>query len=247
MATDAQQAFMINEQAVKAFGWAKPEDAIGKKLHTGFGRDGEIVGVYKDFHYRSLQSPIEPLVMAVNTDRLSNISLKVQTTDLPATMAFIEKRWQALFPSHPFEYFFLDEEFDKQYAADEKIGRTFLVFTSIAIMVACLGLFGLATFTAEQRTKEIGVRKVLGASVPNIVLLLSRDFTKLVIIAFLIATPVSYVLIGKWLENFASRINVGWQTFLMAGLAVLVIALLTVSYQSIKAALANPVKSLRNE
>jgi putative ABC transport system permease protein len=247
MATDAKQAFMINEQAVKAFGWAKPEDAIGKKLHTGFGRDGEIVGVYKDFHYRSLQSPIEPLVMAVNTDRLSNISLKVQTTDLPATMAFIEKRWQALFPSHPFEYFFLDEEFDKQYAADEKIGRTFLVFTSIAIMVACLGLFGLATFTAEQRTKEIGVRKVLGASVPNIVLLLSRDFTKLVIIAFLIATPVSYVLIGKWLENFASRINVGWQTFLMAGLAVLVIALLTVSYQSIKAALANPVKSLRNE
>lgn len=246
-ATDAEKAFMINEKAVKAFGWSSPEEAIGKKLDTGFGRDGEIIGVYKDFHYRSLQAPVEPLIMAVNKERLNHISLKVQTKDLASTMTFVENKWQALFPSHPFEYFFLDEEFDKQYASDEKIGRTFLVFTSIAICVACLGLFGLATFTAEQRTKEIGVRKVLGASVPNIVLLLSRDFTKLVIVAFLIATPVSYLMIIKWLENFASRIDIGWGTFIIAGTAVLLIALLTVSYQSIKAALANPVKSLRNE
>lgn len=247
ISTDAQTAFMINETAVKAFGWASPEEAIGKKLNTGFGRDGEIIGVYKDFHYRSLQSPIEPLVMAVNTGRLSNISLKIQTKDVASTMAFVENKWQELFPNHPFEYFFLDEEFNKQYAADEKIGRTFLAFTSIAICVACLGLFGLATFTAEQRTKEIGVRKVLGATVPNIVLLLSKDFTKLVIIAFMIATPVSYLLISRWLENFASRISIGWEIFIIAGAAVLLIALLTVSYQSIKAALANPVKSLRNE
>lgn len=247
IATDAENVFMINEKAVKAFGWASPEEAIGKRLHAGFGRDGEIIGVYKDFHYRSLQAPVEPLVMAVNTDRLRHISLKVQTKDLASTMAFVENKWKELFPNHPFEYFFLDEEFNKQYAADEKIGRTFLVFTSIAICVACLGLFGLATFTAEQRTKEIGVRKVLGASVPNIVLLLSKDFTRLVFIAFLIATPLSYVLIGKWLENFASRISIGWEAFIIAGAGVLLIALLTVSYQSIKAALANPVKSLRNE
>jgi putative ABC transport system permease protein len=162
-------------------------------------------------------------------------------------VTFIESKWKELFPNHPFEYFFLDEEFNKQYAADEKIGRTFLVFTGIAIGVACLGLFGLATFTAQQRTKEIGVRKVLGASVPTIVLLLSREFTKLVIIAFLIATPLSYVLIGKWLENFASRIGISWDIFIIAGVGVLLIALLTVSYQSIKAALANPVKSLRSE
>ncbi|WP_197901553.1 FtsX-like permease family protein [Rhodocytophaga rosea] len=245
--TDAENAFMINETALKAFGWVLPEEAIGKKLGAGFGRNGEIIGVYKDFHYRSLQAPIEPLIMAVNVDRLNHISLKVQTKDLPATMAFVEKKWQELFPNHPYEYFFLDEEFNKQYAADEKIGRTFLVFTSIAICVACLGLFGLATFTAEQRTKEIGVRKVLGASASNIVLLLSTDFTKLVLIAFLIATPVSYVLINKWLENFASRIEVGWDAFIIAGILVFIIALLTVSYQSLKAALMNPVKSLRNE
>jgi putative ABC transport system permease protein len=125
IATDAENVFMINEKAVKAFGWASPEEAIGKRLHAGFGRDGEIIGVYKDFHYRSLQAPVEPLVMAVNTDRLRHISLKVQTKDLASTMAFIESKWKELFPNHPFEYFFLDEEFDKQYAADEKIGRTF--------------------------------------------------------------------------------------------------------------------------
>jgi putative ABC transport system permease protein len=247
IATDAQKVFMINEKAVKAFGWASPEEAIGKKLKTGFGRNGEIIGVYKDFHYRSLQAPVEPLVMAVNVDRFNHISLKVQTKELAHTVTFIESKWKELFPNHPFEYFFLDEEFNKQYAADEKIGRTFLVFTGIAIGVACLGLFGLATFTAQQRTKEIGVRKVLGASVPTIVLLLSREFTKLVIIAFLIATPLSYVLIGKWLENFASRIGISWDIFIIAGAGVLLIALLTVSYQSIKAALANPVKSLRSE
>jgi putative ABC transport system permease protein len=185
--------------------------------------------------------------MAVNADRFNHISLKVQTKELAHTVTFIESKWKELFPNHPFEYFFLDEEFNKQYAADEKIGRTFLVFTGIAIGVACLGLFGLATFTAQQRTKEIGVRKVLGASVPTIVLLLSREFTKLVIIAFLIATPLSYVLIGKWLENFASRIGISWDIFIIAGVGVLLIALLTVSYQSIKAALANPVKSLRSE
>ncbi|MDQ4139821.1 MAG: ABC transporter permease [Bacteroidota bacterium] len=245
--TDKETAFLINEKAVSAFGWATPEEAIGKKLAAGFGRDGEIIGVYKDFHYRSLQAPIEPLVLAVVPWRLNTISLRLNTKDLPATMAFVQKKWQELFPQNPYEYSFLDEEFNKQYQADEKIGRTFLVFTGIAIFIACLGLFGLATFIAQQRTKEIGVRKVLGASVANIVSLVSKDFVKLVLVSFVIATPLSYVLIQKWLENFASRIAVGWEVFAVAGLALLAIALLTVSYQSIKAALANPVKSLRTE
>ena len=203
--------------------------------------------MYKDFHYRSLQAPIEPLVLANVPWRLNTISLRLNTKDLPATMAFIQQKWQELFPQNPFEYTFLDQEFNKQYRADEKIGRTFLVFTSIAIFIACLGLFGLATFVAQQRTKEIGVRKVLGASVTSIVSLVSKDFVKLVLISFVIATPLSYMLISKWLENFASRISIGWLTFVIAGMALLVIALLTVSYQSIKAALANPVKSLRSQ
>jgi putative ABC transport system permease protein len=245
--TDKESAFLINEKAVAAFGWATPEEAIGKKLEAGFGRDGEIIGVYKDFHYRSLQAPIEPLVVATVPWRLNTISLRLNTKDLPATMAFVQQKWQELFPQNPYEYSFLDEEFNKQYRADEKIGRTFLVFTGIAIFIACLGLFGLATFVAQQRTKEIGVRKVLGASVTSIVGLVSKDFVKLVVVSFVIATPLSYVLISKWLENFASRISIGWLTFIIAGMALLVIALLTVSYQSIKAAVANPVKSLRSE
>lgn len=245
--TDKESAFLINEKAVTAFGWSTPEEAIGKKLAAGFGGEGEIIGVYKDFHYRSLQAPIEPLVMAVVPWRLNTISLRLSTKDLSATMAFVQQKWQELFPQNPYEYTFLDEEFNKQYRADEKIGRTFLVFTGIAIFIACLGLFGLATFVAQQRTKEIGVRKVLGASVASIVSLMSKDFIKPVIISFVIATPLSYVLISKWMDNFASRIAIGWVTFALAGLALLVIALLTVSYQSIKAALANPVKSLRSE
>jgi len=245
--TDAKAAFMINEKAVKAFGWATPEEAIGKKLDAGFGREGEITGVYKDFHYQSLQLPIDPLVLAIKPDDFSHLNLRLNTKDLPATMAFVQTKWQELFPNNPYEYFFLDSEFNRQYEADEKTGRTFLVFTSIAICIACLGLFGLATFVARQRTKEIGVRKVLGASVTSIVGLLSKDFVKLILISFVIATPAAYLLIDKWLENFATRISIGWLTFVIAGSAILVIALVTVSFQAIKAALANPVISLRSE
>jgi putative ABC transport system permease protein len=245
--TDAESSFLINEKAVKAFGWASPEEAIGKKLDAGFGREGEIIGVYKDFHYRSLEAPIEPLVLAIQPWRFRYLSLRLNTKNLPETMAFVQQKWQELFPQIPYEYSFLDEEFNRQYRTDEKIGRTFLVFTCIAICIACLGLFGLATFVARQRTKEIGVRKVLGASIANIVGLLSKDFVKLVIISLVIATPASYLLIDKWLNNFASRISIGWITFAIAGITILVIALLTVSFQAIKAAIANPVKSLRTE
>jgi putative ABC transport system permease protein len=244
--TDATSAFLINEKAVKAFGWSSPEVAIGKKLDTGFGRKGTIVGVYKDFHYRALQAPIEPLVMAINEGQLNTISLRLKTKDLSTTISFVQNKWQELFPNNPYEYSFLDQQFDHQYKADENTGRTFLVFTCIAICIACLGLFGLATFVAHQRTKEIGVRKVLGASVAGVVALLSKDFVKLVVIAFLIAGPASYLLVSNWLDNFATRISIDWQTFAIAGIVILSITLITVSFQSIKSALADPVKSLRN-
>lgn len=245
--TDAESAFLINEKAVKALGWATSEEAIGKKLKAGFGREGEIIGVYKDFHYRSLQAPIEPLALAIVPWRFSYISLKMNTKELSSTMAFVEKKWHELFPRNPYEYSFLDEEFNKQYIADENTGRTFLAFTGIAIFIACMGLFGLATFTAKQRTKEIGIRKALGASVASVVVLLSKDFIRLVIIAIVIATPVAWYAMDRWLEGFAYRIEIGWWMFALAGLLAIVIALLTVSFQSVKAALMNPVKSLRSE
>jgi putative ABC transport system permease protein len=244
--TDATSAFIINEKAVKAFGWSSPEVAIGKTLATGFGRKGTIVGVYKDFHYRALQAPIEPLVMAINEGQFHNISLRLKTEDVSTTLSFVRNKWQELFPNTPYEYSFLDQQFDQQYKSDENTGRTFLVFTCIAICIACLGLFGLSTFVAQQRTKEIGVRKVLGASVAAIAALLSKDFVKLVVVAFLIAVPASYILINNWLESFATRIAIDWQIFAIAGIAILAITLITISFQSIKSALADPVKSLRN-
>lgn len=248
MQTDIENGFMINEKAVEAFGWASAEEAIGKKMNAGFGREGgEIIGVYKDFHYKSLQTQIEPLVMAIVPWRFNYISLKINTSELPATMAFVESKWNELFPGSPYEYSFLDEEFDRQYAADERIGRTFLVFTGIAIFIACMGLFGLATFIAQQRTKEIGIRKVLGASVSSIVGMLSGDIVKLVVVSTLIATPLAYLAVRKWLENFAFHIEIGWITFAIAGLTILTIALLTVSSQAIRTALINPVRSLKSE
>lgn len=245
--TDAGSAFLVNEKVVSAFGWATPEEAIGKKLSAGFGREGVIMGVYKDFHYRSLQTPIEPLILAIVPWRFHYISLKLNTAELPATMAFVEKQWQELFPENPFDYSFLDEEFDRQYTADERMSKTVLVFTGIAIFIACLGLFGLATFVAQQRTKEIGIRKVMGASVPGLVKLLSKDFVRLVLFALLIASPISWWVMHQWLQDFAYRIDIEWWMFAVAGLMVVAIALATVSFQSIKAALANPVDSLRNE
>jgi putative ABC transport system permease protein len=245
--TDAESAFLINEKAVYAFGWASPEEAIGKKMGAGFGRDGEIIGVYKDFHYRSLHAPIEPLVLAIVPWRFNHISLRLHTTELSSAMAFVEQKWHKLFPQNPYEYSFLDEEFNKQYVTDERMGRTFLVFTGIAIFIACLGLFGLATFIARQRTKEIGIRKVLGASVAGIVGLLSKDFVKLVLIAILVATPIAWWATSMWLEDFAYRTNIQWWVFIVSGLSAVIIALFAVGWQAIRAAIADPVKSLREE
>ncbi len=248
MKTDFMGAFLINEAAVKAFGWNRPEDALGKRLQTGYGgRVNPIIGITKDFHYRGLQSDVEPLVMEFLPWSFRYITLSIDITDLKETLAFVGSQWKSVFPGYPYEHFFLDTDFDRQYRADEQIGRIFGAFTFLGLFVACLGLLGLASFTAESRTKEIGIRKVLGASVGGIVIMLSKQFTKWVLVANCIAWPVAYYFMNRWLNNFAYRIDIGIWTFVLSGALALVIAFLTISYQSIKAAVANPVESLRYE
>jgi putative ABC transport system permease protein len=248
MKTDLMGAFIINEAAVRAFGWSNPEKALGKRLRTGYGaRVNPIIGVTTNLHYRGLQSEVEPLVMEFMLQNFRFITLSIDITDLKETLAFVESRWKAGFSGYPFERFFLDADFDQQYRAEEQAGSVFGIFTLLGLVIACLGLLGLASFTAESRTKEIGIRKVLGASVGGIVLMLSRQFTKWVLLANCIAWPVSYYIMLRWLKNFAYRTNIGIWPFVLSGAFALLIAYLTVSYQSIKAAIANPVKSLRYE
>jgi len=248
MKTDLMGVFLINEAAVKAFGWSRPEEALGKRLQTGHGgRVNPIIGVTKNFHYRGLQSEVEPLVMEFLPWSFRYITLSIDISNLNETLAFVKSQWKALWPGHPFEHFFLDTDFDRQYRADEQIGNVFGIFTFLGLFIACLGLLGLASFTAESRTKEIGIRKVLGASVGGIVLMLSKQFTKWVVLANFIAWPVAYYFMDRWLKNFAYRIDIGIWTFVLSAVLVLLIAIMTVSYQSIKAAVANPVDSLRYE
>jgi putative ABC transport system permease protein len=246
--TDFMGAFLINEAAVKAFGWSSPEEALGKRLKTGQGgRVNPIIGVTKNFHYRGLQSEVEPLVMEFLPWTLRYVTLSIDITNLNDTLTFVRSQWKALWPSHPFEHFFLDTDFDRQYRVDEQAGSVFGIFTLLGLVIACLGLLGLASFTAESRTKEIGIRKVLGASVGGIALMLSRQFTKWVLLANCIAWPVAYYIMFRWLKNFAYRTSIGIWPFVLSGAFALLIAFLTISYQSIKAAIANPVKSLRYE
>jgi putative ABC transport system permease protein len=246
--TDIGGAFLVNEAAVKAFGWSSPEEALGKRLQTGYGgRINPIVGVTKNFHYRGLQNEVESLIMEYYPERFRYLTLSIDISKLKEILVFVEFQWKSIFSSNPFESFFLDADFDRQYRADEQVGRIFGIFTLLGLFIACLGLLGLASFTAESRTKEIGIRKVCGASVAGIVLMLSKQFTKWVLLANGIAWPVAYFAMNKWLQNFPYRINIDIVTFLLSGLLVLAIALLTVSFQSFKAALANPVDSLRYE
>jgi len=248
ISTDFMGAFLINEAAVKAFGWTSPEEALGKRLQTGHGgRVNPIIGVTEDFHYRGLQSEIEPLVMEFLPWTFRYLTLSIEISNLKEIMTFVESQWRALFPANPFESFFLDTDFDRQYTSDEQLGRIFSLFTAMGLFIACLGLLGLASFTAESRTKEIGIRKVLGASVPGIVVMLSKQFGKWVLISNAIAWPLAYYFMHRWLQNFAYSTNIDFLTFLFSGLLVLFLALLTASYQSVRAALTHPADSLRYE
>lgn len=245
-ATDSTQAMVINESAVKLLGYSKPEDAIGARFKQ-WGREGKIIGVVKDFHFKSLQQNIRPLTMRLDPGETNLIAVKIASGDVSKTLADIKKTWQTFVPDEPIEYYFLDEFFDRQYRSEERFGKLFLNFAALAIFISCLGLLGLAAYSTVQRRREIGIRKIIGASVPGIVNLLSKEFIILVGIAFLIASPLAWYGMHKWLQDFAYRIDIEWWVFALAGISALGIALITVSFQAIKAAMANPVKSLRTE
>ncbi len=238
---------ILNETAARELGWSKA--AVGhtiKSTNDGGQQTYHVIGVVQDFNFKSLHERIGPLMMTLG-DNSGAILVKVETRDIPALLQSVEKQWAALAVDAPIAYSFLEENFNATYRAEQKTGKILGLFAGLTIFVACLGLFGLATFTAEQRTKEIGVRKVLGASVSGIVALLSRDFLKLVAISILIASPIAWYAMNSWLQDFAYKIDISWWVFALAGLLAVGIALLTVSFQSVRAALRNPVESLRSE
>lgn len=241
-------SFLINESAVKVLGFKSNDEAIGKPFGYGF-RNGQVVGVFNDFHFESMHQKIVPLVMLIpkNPNGYGRISIKVSGNNIPGALSHIESVWKKFLPETPFEYTFLDENFDMLYRSEEKEKTIFGIFSSIAIFIACLGLFGLSAFAISQRIKEIGIRKVLGANTGTIVSLLSKDFLKLVLIAAIFAFPVAWYAMNNWLQDFAYRIGIPWWVFIAAGIVAALIALATISFQAIKAALANPVKSLRTE
>lgn len=256
--SDERRAIIVNQALVDHFGWENP---IGQRLPGPEFDDHEVIGVVENFHYESLHTSINPLALAINAEMLfsginnmmlSNspsprFSFKLNTNDLSSTMASIQNVWETVAAGTPFNYTFIDQSLDAQYRQEQRLSEIVTTGSVFAIVIACLGLFGLASLMVIRRTKEIGVRKVLGASSSSIVLLVNKEFTKLVLIAFLIAIPVAWYFMSGWLENFAYRIDIGLGIILLAGISALVVAWLTVSYQSIKATLVNPVESLRSE
>ncbi len=233
---------LLNEEAVKQMGLDSP---VGKWLDHG--ERGEIIGVVKNYHFMPFSYEIQPLMLLYNPQNFRYAMIRISGMNIPQTLGSIEKVWNKFAPEYPFEYNFLNEDFEKIYKNEMRMGEVFRYFTFLAVFISCLGLFGLASFMAEQRTKEIGIRKILGASVSGITILLSKEFTKWVVVANAIAWPVAYFAMNKWLQGYAYRVNISLLTFALAGVLALIISILTVSYQAIRAALANPVESLRYE
>jgi len=227
-----------------------PNDAVGKNIY--YSPDGanpqplQVIGVVKNFHFESLRQIVGPLCFRLKKS-IGAVSFKVNTKDIKSLVSQVENQWKSMAPTMPFSYRFLDDSFDQMYRVEQRMGKLALAFSFLAILVACLGLFGLATYAAEQRTKEIGIRKVLGASVKGIVEMLSMDFIKLVAISALISFPIAWWAMHQWLMNFAFRVDIHWWVFLIAAVVALLIALATISFQAVKAAMMNPVKSLRTE
>jgi putative ABC transport system permease protein len=243
---DEKESFLINETAVKAFGWKTSKEAIGKRINWGGVKQGSVVGVVKDFNYTSLHEEIKPLILHP-FPFVYSMTMRVKSNDLPATIAGLEKQWKVIFPEVPFQYSFMQDDFEHMYKSEQKLASVLGVFTSLSIFVACLGLFGLAAYSLKQRVKEIGIRKILGATLPGIISLLSKDFIKLVLLALVIASPIAWYASNKWLQDFAYKINVSPVTFALAGILIFLITLATVAGQALKTASANPVKSLRTE
>jgi hypothetical protein len=251
--SDTIKEFVINETCAKMLGYKNPADAVGKFLEWDGSNITPIAGVVADYNSEPLYKPVAPCVLTTHTRLVAGcISVKLPTSgrgtnEFKMTMAQIEMRWKKVYPNERFEYSFFDEDIARFYEKEEKTAQTINIAMVVAIFISCMGLFGLVTFIAQQRTKEIGIRKVLGASVSGIVSMLSKDFLKLVVVSFAIASPVAWYFMHQWLQGFAYRANISWWIFILAGLGAIFIAMLTVSYQAIKAALANPVKSLRTE
>ncbi|MDB5013142.1 MAG: transporter permease, partial [Daejeonella sp.] len=246
--TDVRTAMLINETAVKRLGFSNPKEALGKRFSQGTkGGEGIIIGVIKDFHFHTMVEKIQPLTLRISPGFFTYLTLSISSNNVQETVQSIEKSWSNLAPGLPLSYFFADEAYDAQYQSEERFGKLFLCFSTLAIIISCLGLLGLAAFTTVQRTKEIGIRKVLGASVRSITGLLSKDFIKLVCLAILIASPIAWFTVNHWLEGFAYRIDISWWVFLLAGMLAILIAFIAISFQTVKAAIVNPVKSLKSE
>jgi putative ABC transport system permease protein len=245
-ATDSTRAMIINESAAKDLGYANPHDAIGRRFKS-FGREGRIVGVMKDFNYYSLHDAISPLGMLISPLDAQLLSVHVNTAGLPATIARIEAAWKKIMPGRPLNYYFEDEFFNRQYQDENRFGRLFVNFSVLAILISCLGLLGLASYSTLQRTKEIGIRKVLGASVTAIVRLLSGEFLRLVVLAMLVAIPLCWFFMHRWLADYYYRISFPWWLLVLAGGLAILITFLTIGFQTIRAALANPAKVLKTE
>jgi putative ABC transport system permease protein len=244
-----QAAVIINRAAARRFGWQEP---LGRQIsfrqddNLKTFTDRTVIGVVEDFHFESLHSPIGPLVMFLGESQ-RRISFRIRARQTAVALAELKRQWQRFAPGQPFEYSFMDERFAEMYRSEQRLGTIFSIFAGLAIFVACLGLLALASFMAERRTKEIGIRKVLGASVAEMMFLLSREFVKWVVIAALAAWPLAYYVMNRWLQGFAYRTSIGIGLFVLASLSALLIAILTVSFQAVRAAHANPVESLRYE
>lgn len=240
------KAVLLNETAAARLGFKKPEDALNQRLRRG-GDTVTIVGVLQNFHQEGLRKSIEPQIILLRPNTRNAYAIKLETADMNRTIANVQQVWSKYFPNDPVNYFFLDEMFDQQYKSDRLYGKVFGIFASLAILIACFGLLGLSAYNILQRTKEIGIRKVMGASVQNVLFILSKDFLLLVFVSFVLAIPVTWWLMYNWLQDFAYRIDIKWWVFGVAGLIAIMIAVVTISFQAIKAAVANPVKSLRTE
>ena len=238
--------FILNESAARALGWKTPQEAIGKRMYMDESRPGYVKGVVRDFNFESLHNAITPLVMFPEM-RADRMLVRITGEHLPATIGFIESKWKDIAPYMPFEYHFLDEDYDRVYSSELRLGKVMNLFSAIAIVLACLGLFGLSSYAAKQRVKEIGIRKVLGASLTNLAMLLSGNFIRMALIAIVIACPLAWWAMSKWLDGFAYRAGIDWIVFVLAGVMVLAVTLATVSIQAVRTALLNPVKNLKVE
>ncbi len=245
--TDTVGTLILNESAAQRFGWT-PEEAVGKKLEgPPLEEPAQVVGVVKNFNYNSLRQEVEPLTLLLDPEYIRAISVRIIPGNLERILSFIQEKWQNTFPGEQFEFSFLDYRINQLYASEKKMQKIFVVFSALSILVACLGLLGLVSFTSEVRTKEIGIRKVLGASTGSVIVLLSKEFIKWIVLANIVAWPLAWFIMNKWLQNFAYRANIGWIVFLLAGSVTMAIAILTFIFQTFKTACADPVDSLRYE